>query len=68
MKLKALLMSAVAVTALAVPAVAQEVTLRMQTHYATEHPTGKLLAAFIDNVGRRNLDRNVLFVVGGCDR
>ena len=50
MKLKALLMSAVAVTALAVPAVAQEVTLRMQTHYATEHPTGKLLAAFIDDV------------------
>ena len=50
MKLKALLMSAVAVAALSGPAMAQEVTLRMQTHYATEHPTGKLLATFIDDV------------------
>ncbi|KKN20726.1 hypothetical protein LCGC14_0932700, partial [marine sediment metagenome] len=50
MKLKALLMSAVVVAALSGPAMAQEVTLRMQTHYATEHPTGKLLATFIDDV------------------
>ena len=50
MKLKALLMSAVAVAALSGPAMAQEVTLRMQTNYDTEHPTGKLLATFIDDV------------------
>lgn len=29
---------------------ASAVTLRMQTHYATEHPTGKMLAQFIDDV------------------
>ena len=50
MKLNTILMSAAAATALAAPAFAQEVTLRMQTHYATEHPTGQQLAQFIDDV------------------
>ncbi|KMK66713.1 TRAP transporter substrate-binding protein [Puniceibacterium sp. IMCC21224] len=50
MKLKALLTSAVAVAAIAGPALAQDVTLRIQTHYATEHPTGQLLAQWIDDV------------------
>jgi TRAP-type C4-dicarboxylate transport system substrate-binding protein len=50
MKLKTLLMSAVAGVTLAGAALAQDVTLRMQTHYATEHPTGKMLATFIDDV------------------
>ncbi len=52
MKLKTLLNSA-AVMALAVSgtaALAQDVTLRIQTHYATEHPTGQALATFIDDV------------------
>jgi TRAP-type mannitol/chloroaromatic compound transport system substrate-binding protein len=31
-------------------AVAEPVTLRIQTHYATEHPTGKLLAEWVDDV------------------
>lgn len=50
MKLKTLLMSAAAGVALTSAALAQDVTLRMQTHYATEHPTGKMLATFIDDV------------------
>jgi TRAP-type C4-dicarboxylate transport system substrate-binding protein len=50
MTLKNVMMSAAAVAAIAVPAVAQDVTLRIQTHYATEHPTGKLLAQWIDDV------------------
>ncbi|WP_425100163.1 TRAP transporter substrate-binding protein [Tropicibacter sp. S64] len=52
MKLKTLLKSA-AVAAVAVTgtaAFAQDVTLRIQTHYATEHPTGKMLAQWIDDV------------------
>lgn len=52
MKLKTLLNSAAAM-ALAVSgtaALAQDVTLRIQTHYATEHPTGQALATFIDDV------------------
>ncbi len=44
------LASAAAVAVLAAPVAAQEVTLRMQTHYASEHPTGILLAQFIDDV------------------
>ncbi|MFW2542208.1 TRAP transporter substrate-binding protein [Primorskyibacter sp. 2E107] len=52
MTLKTLLKSAavasVAVTGTA--AFAQDVTLRIQTHYATEHPTGQRLATFIDDV------------------
>ncbi len=34
----------------AVQAVAEPVTLRVQTHYATEHPTGQALARWIDDV------------------
>ncbi|WGW05720.1 TRAP transporter substrate-binding protein [Tropicibacter oceani] len=52
MKIKTLLKSA-AVAAVAVTgsaAFAQDVTLRIQTHYATEHPTGQRLATFIDDV------------------
>ena len=51
MKLKSNLMTAAAAAAVvAAPAFAQDVTLRIQTHYATEHPTGKMLAQFIDDV------------------
>ncbi|MGB3243192.1 MAG: TRAP transporter substrate-binding protein [Sulfitobacter sp.] len=50
MKTKTLLLSAVAGVSLAGASLAQDVTLRMQTHYATEHPTGKMLATFIDDV------------------
>ncbi|WP_408636261.1 TRAP transporter substrate-binding protein [Primorskyibacter aestuariivivens] len=34
----------------AMAAVAEPVTLRIQTHYATEHPTGKMIAQWIDDV------------------
>jgi TRAP-type C4-dicarboxylate transport system substrate-binding protein len=50
MKLKTLLMSAAAGAALTTAALAQDVTLRIQTHYATEHPTGQMLATWIDDV------------------
>ena len=51
MKLKSKIMTAAAAAAVvAAPAFAQDVTLRIQTHYATEHPTGKMLAQFIDDV------------------
>ena len=50
MKLKSLLMTAVAGATLASAAFAQDVTLRIQTHYATEHPTGKMLAQWVDDV------------------
>jgi len=50
MKLKTIFMSAVAGATLATAAFAQDVTLRIQTHYATEHPTGKMLATWIDDV------------------
>ena len=50
MKLTTILKSAAMAAVIAVPATAQEVTLRIQTHYATEHPTGQRLAAFIDDV------------------
>ncbi|HEX6144019.1 MAG TPA: TRAP transporter substrate-binding protein DctP, partial [Geminicoccaceae bacterium] len=36
--------------ALAGPAAAQEFTLRIQTHYAPETPSGKLAAQFVDDV------------------
>ena len=49
MKTKLLTMTAVAAVA-ATAAVAEPVTLRIQTHYATEHPTGKMLAQWIDDV------------------
>ncbi len=40
-----------ALTAMAASAAsAADVTLRIQTHYATEHPSGKLAAQFIDDV------------------
>ena len=50
MKLTTLFISAAAGAALASAAVAQDVTLRIQTHYATEHPTGQMLATWIDDV------------------
>ncbi|MDA8907528.1 TRAP transporter substrate-binding protein [Planktomarina temperata] len=50
MNLKPLLMTAVAGATLASAAFAQDVTLRIQTHYATEHPTGKMLAQWVDDV------------------
>ncbi len=40
-----------ALTAMAASAAsAADVTLRIQTHYATEHPSGKLAAQFIDDI------------------
>jgi TRAP-type C4-dicarboxylate transport system substrate-binding protein len=44
--------AASALAAVASGAVAQDdpVTLRIQTHYATEHPTGKMLAQWVDDV------------------
>jgi TRAP-type mannitol/chloroaromatic compound transport system substrate-binding protein len=50
MKLVSILKTAAVASVVAVPAFAQEVTLRIQTHYATEHPTGQMLATFIDDV------------------
>ncbi|WP_137700663.1 TRAP transporter substrate-binding protein [Marimonas lutisalis] len=50
MKLTSILKTAAVASVIAVPAVAQDVTLRIQTHYATEHPTGQRLATFIDDV------------------
>lgn len=50
MNLKPLIMTAVAGATLASAAFAQDVTLRIQTHYATEHPTGKMLAQWVDDV------------------
>ncbi|WP_323771303.1 TRAP transporter substrate-binding protein [Antarctobacter sp.] len=48
--MKNLLTTAAAVAIAASAASAQDVTLRIQTHYATEHPTGQMLAKFIDDV------------------
>ncbi|MGP6088001.1 TRAP transporter substrate-binding protein [Antarctobacter jejuensis] len=48
--MKKFLTTAAAVAIAASAAQAQDVTLRIQTHYATEHPTGKRLAEFIDDV------------------
>lgn len=50
MKLKSVLMTAAATALVATAATADPVTLRVQTHYATEHPTGQLLAQWIDDV------------------
>ena len=50
MKLKSLIMSAGATALMATTAMADPVTLRVQTHYATEHPTGKQLAIWADDV------------------
>jgi TRAP-type C4-dicarboxylate transport system substrate-binding protein len=50
MTIKTALMGASAAALLAVSASADPVTLRIQTHYATEHPTGQMLAQWIDDV------------------
>jgi len=50
MKLKSFLLGAAAAIAIAAPALAEKVTLRIQTHYSSEHPTGKMLAKWIDDV------------------
>ena len=50
MTIKAKLLGAGAATLMAMSAAADPVTLRIQTHYATEHPTGQMLAAWIDDV------------------
>ncbi|SPF78028.1 TRAP transporter substrate-binding protein [Pseudoprimorskyibacter insulae] len=50
MKLTSVLKSAALASVVAVPAMAADVTLRIQTHYATEHPSGKLAAQYADDV------------------
>ncbi|MFZ5961868.1 TRAP transporter substrate-binding protein [Thalassococcus sp. BH17M4-6] len=50
MKMKSMFTTAVVAALVSGTAMAQEVTLRIQTHYATEHPTGQRLAEFIDDV------------------
>ena len=50
MKLTSILKSAALASVIAVPAMAENVTLRIQTHYASEHPSGKLAAQFADDV------------------
>ena len=50
MKIATMMMTAAAAALLAGAASAQDVTLRIQTHYATEHPSGKLAAQFADDV------------------
>ncbi len=50
MTLKSITMLAGATALAATAALADPVTLRVQTHYATEHPTGKQLAIWADDV------------------
>ncbi|WP_422026928.1 TRAP transporter substrate-binding protein [Roseovarius sp.] len=50
MKLTKFLMTAGAGALMAAQAMAEPVTLRVQTHYATEHPTGKQLAEWADDI------------------
>lgn len=50
MKIKTLLKAATAATVLAGPALAQDVTLRIQTHYNPEQTSGKLAAEFVEDV------------------
>ncbi|RYH11709.1 TRAP transporter substrate-binding protein [Tropicimonas sp. IMCC6043] len=50
MKLKTALITSAATALVAAAAMADPVTLRVQTHYATEHPSGKLLAQWADDV------------------
>ncbi len=50
MNLKTLFVTVGATAMLAAAASADPVTLRVQTHYATEHPTGKQLAIWADDV------------------
>lgn len=49
MNFKTLLLSTAA-AALVTATAANALTLRIQTHYASEHPTGKMIAQFIDDV------------------
>jgi len=46
---KSMLVTAVA-AAVSTAAIADPMTLRVQTHYATEHPTGQMLAIWADDV------------------
>ncbi len=50
MKFTSTLMAAGATAMIAMSAAAEPVTLRIQTHYASEHPTGKMLAQWVDDV------------------
>ncbi|MBY6048826.1 TRAP transporter substrate-binding protein [Vannielia litorea] len=50
MKLSTVLSTAAAAALVAGAAMADPITLRIQTHYATEHPTGQALATWIDDV------------------
>ncbi|AAV95687.1 TRAP dicarboxylate transporter, DctP subunit, putative [Ruegeria pomeroyi DSS-3] len=50
MSLKFIYVAAGAAALAATTALADPVTLRVQTHYATEHPTGKQLAIWADDV------------------
>ncbi|MDA7429537.1 TRAP transporter substrate-binding protein [Primorskyibacter aestuariivivens] len=50
MKFTSTILAAGALAMTAMAAVAEPVTLRIQTHYATEHPTGKMIAQWIDDV------------------
>ncbi|WP_116599407.1 TRAP transporter substrate-binding protein [Primorskyibacter marinus] len=50
MNIAQMMKTAAAAALLAGTASAQDVTLRIQTHYASEHPTGQMLATFIDDV------------------
>ncbi|HKK97627.1 MAG TPA: C4-dicarboxylate ABC transporter substrate-binding protein, partial [Marivita sp.] len=50
MTFKSILMGSTAAALMATAVSAEPVTLRIQTHYATEHPTGQFLAQWIDDV------------------
>ncbi|MEQ8293258.1 MAG: TRAP transporter substrate-binding protein [Roseovarius sp.] len=50
MKRTSFLMTAGVAALMAAQAMAEPVTLRVQTHYATEHPTGKQLAEWADDI------------------
>ena len=50
MKRTSFLMTAGVAALMAAQAMAEPVTLRVQTHYATEHPTGKQLVEWADDI------------------
>ncbi|WP_417720889.1 TRAP transporter substrate-binding protein [Salipiger sp.] len=50
MKLTSVLKASALAAVVAAPAFADPITLRIQTHYATEHPTGKMIATWADDV------------------
>ena len=50
MNFKSIMLATAATAMMVGAAVADPVTLRIQTHYATEHPTGKFLATWADDV------------------